>query len=222
MFRDLTTIYHTDYRDHYQDMEIANDIMKEAKEDVGDLIHPLDRQYAGLGMAEMTHRKPFDLYSSPYISDGASGTQIYRVPSTFRLPPKNTRLNPLLPIQSNSPHPLHPFSNNPNLPSRSSPSFASSVLAKATASANPPSPPSPKPTAAYSGTAPAPQTSAASSPKACVSHLPKLPSRATCLEKASIWPTYRANRPGTPRIILPAELGCCCYVRRNWGSRCWS
>ena len=36
-------------------MEIANGIMKEPKGDVGDLIHPLDRQYAGLGMAEMTH-----------------------------------------------------------------------------------------------------------------------------------------------------------------------
>ena len=40
-------------------MEIANDIMKDAKEDVGDLVHPLDRQYAGLGMAEMTPCKPF-------------------------------------------------------------------------------------------------------------------------------------------------------------------
>ena len=36
------------------DMSIAEEIMKEAKEDVTSIVHPLDRQYAGLGMAEMT------------------------------------------------------------------------------------------------------------------------------------------------------------------------
>ena len=39
------------------DMEIANTIMKEAKEDVSELVHPLDRQYAGLNLKEMTPRK---------------------------------------------------------------------------------------------------------------------------------------------------------------------
>ena len=43
-------------------MEIANSIMKEAKEDVEDLVHPLDRQFAGLGMAEMAHRKSSDFF----------------------------------------------------------------------------------------------------------------------------------------------------------------
>ena len=36
------------------DMSIADDIMKEAKEDSMSTLHPLDRQYALLGMAEMT------------------------------------------------------------------------------------------------------------------------------------------------------------------------
>ena len=39
------------------DMEIANNIMKEAKEDVSEHVHPLDRQYAGLNLKEMTPRK---------------------------------------------------------------------------------------------------------------------------------------------------------------------
>ena len=38
-------------------MEISDKIMKEAKADVTDLIHPLDRQYQGLGMTEMIDRK---------------------------------------------------------------------------------------------------------------------------------------------------------------------
>ena len=38
-------------------MEISDKIMKEAKADVTDIIHPLDRQYQGLGMTEMTDRK---------------------------------------------------------------------------------------------------------------------------------------------------------------------
>ena len=36
------------------DMRIAEELIKDAKEDGGDVVHPLDRQYAGLGMAEMT------------------------------------------------------------------------------------------------------------------------------------------------------------------------
>ena len=38
-------------------MDIANDIMKETKEEAGDIMHPLDRQFAKLGMDEMTSRK---------------------------------------------------------------------------------------------------------------------------------------------------------------------
>ena len=34
-------------------MEISDKIMKEAKADVTELVHPLDRQYQGLGMTEM-------------------------------------------------------------------------------------------------------------------------------------------------------------------------
>jgi poly [ADP-ribose] polymerase len=36
------------------DMSIAEEIMKDAKADVESAMHPLDRQYAGLGLAEMT------------------------------------------------------------------------------------------------------------------------------------------------------------------------
>lgn len=46
------------------DMEIANEIMKDANisDEMGNVAHPLDRQYAGLGMQEMTPRKyPCDL-----------------------------------------------------------------------------------------------------------------------------------------------------------------
>lgn len=41
------------------DMEIANEIMKDANipDEMGNVTHPLDRQYAGLGMQEMTPRK---------------------------------------------------------------------------------------------------------------------------------------------------------------------
>jgi poly [ADP-ribose] polymerase len=39
-------------------MEIANEIMKDAKLSTGEnMVHPLDRQYAGLNMQEMTPRK---------------------------------------------------------------------------------------------------------------------------------------------------------------------
>lgn len=36
------------------DMSIAEEIMKDAKADVASAMHPLDRQYAGLGLTEMT------------------------------------------------------------------------------------------------------------------------------------------------------------------------
>lgn len=41
------------------DMEIANEIMKDASisDEMGNVTHPTDRQYAGLGMQEMTPRK---------------------------------------------------------------------------------------------------------------------------------------------------------------------
>jgi len=39
------------------DMSIAQEIMKDAKGDAEGAVHPLDRQYAGLGMAEMTSCK---------------------------------------------------------------------------------------------------------------------------------------------------------------------
>lgn len=39
------------------DMEIANALMKESKNDEGKAIHPLDQQYSRLGMQEMTPRK---------------------------------------------------------------------------------------------------------------------------------------------------------------------
>ena len=39
------------------DMEIANTLMKEAKQSADGVVHPLDRQYQGLGMSEMTPRK---------------------------------------------------------------------------------------------------------------------------------------------------------------------
>ncbi|MCJ1308028.1 hypothetical protein MMC25_001678 [Agyrium rufum] len=40
--------------DSLSDMSISDKIMKESKSDVKDLIHPLDKQYTGLGMVEMT------------------------------------------------------------------------------------------------------------------------------------------------------------------------
>lgn len=39
------------------DMEIANALMKESKDNDGEAIHPLDQQYSRLGMQEMTPRK---------------------------------------------------------------------------------------------------------------------------------------------------------------------
>ena len=46
------------------DMSIAEEIMKEAKEDITSIVHPLDRQYAGLGMVEMT---PCEFHQYVYI-----------------------------------------------------------------------------------------------------------------------------------------------------------
>lgn len=43
--------------DSLSDMEIANALMKESKDDEGEAIHPLDRQYSRLGMQEMTPGK---------------------------------------------------------------------------------------------------------------------------------------------------------------------
>ena len=45
------------------DMEIANGIMKQAKDSEGENIHLIDRHYAGLGMKEMTPRKSSMLFS---------------------------------------------------------------------------------------------------------------------------------------------------------------
>ena len=45
------------------DMSIANQIMKESDEDVGEVVHQLDRQYLGLNMEEMTARKCIDINS---------------------------------------------------------------------------------------------------------------------------------------------------------------
>lgn len=48
-----------DLLESLSDMEIANEIMKDASvtDEKGNVTHPLDRQYAGLGMQEMTPRK---------------------------------------------------------------------------------------------------------------------------------------------------------------------
>ena len=48
-----------DLLESLSDMEIANEIMKDASvsDEKGNITHPLDRQYAGLGMQEMTPRK---------------------------------------------------------------------------------------------------------------------------------------------------------------------
>jgi poly [ADP-ribose] polymerase len=52
--------------DSLSDMKIAEDIIKEAESRSGnsDDLHPLDRQYAGLGMSEMT---PLDRKSTEFI-----------------------------------------------------------------------------------------------------------------------------------------------------------
>lgn len=46
--------------DSLSDMKIAEDIIKEAKSKKGDAgeVHPLDRQFAGLGMSELTPLNP--------------------------------------------------------------------------------------------------------------------------------------------------------------------
>lgn len=47
-----------DLLESLSDMEIANEIMKDAKVSAGEnTVHPLDRQFAGLNMEEMTPRK---------------------------------------------------------------------------------------------------------------------------------------------------------------------
>lgn len=54
------------------DMEIANEIMKDASvsDEKGNVSHRLDRQYAGLGMREMTPRKYFGSSAIPRCSQG--------------------------------------------------------------------------------------------------------------------------------------------------------
>ena len=47
------------------DMRVAEELMKDAKDDGADAIHPLDRQYQGLNMNEMTPRKPFPVLTYP-------------------------------------------------------------------------------------------------------------------------------------------------------------
>ena len=42
------------HQDFIQNMEIANGLMEEAKKDMEDSMHPLDRQFATLGMEEIT------------------------------------------------------------------------------------------------------------------------------------------------------------------------
>ncbi|PYI11020.1 poly polymerase [Aspergillus sclerotiicarbonarius CBS 121057] len=70
------------------DMEVANNIMKEAKE--ADTVHHLDRQFQGLGMREMT---PLDHASTEFIelddylnrSRGATHGIRYKVINIFRI-----------------------------------------------------------------------------------------------------------------------------------------
>ena len=47
------------------DMRVAEELMKDARDDGADVIHPLDRQYQGLNMNEMTPRKSFPALTYP-------------------------------------------------------------------------------------------------------------------------------------------------------------
>ena len=47
------------------DMRVADELMKDAKDVGADVIHPLDRQYQGLNMNEMTPRKSFSDFTYP-------------------------------------------------------------------------------------------------------------------------------------------------------------
>ncbi|KAL2356801.1 poly polymerase catalytic domain-containing protein [Cryomyces antarcticus] len=76
--------------DSLSDMSIADEIMKGAKEDVTDAVHPLDRQYQGLGMSEMT---PLDRESSEFTqlqdyllkTHGATHYMKFEVHEIFRI-----------------------------------------------------------------------------------------------------------------------------------------
>lgn len=78
--------------DSLSDMKIAEDIIKEAKSQGGFQgdVHPIDRQYAGLGMSEMT---PLDPKSKEYQeleaylqgTRGATHTISYEVEDIFRI-----------------------------------------------------------------------------------------------------------------------------------------
>ncbi len=87
--------------------------------------------------------------------------------------------------------PTEPLSNSHE-------SSASTAPAKPTASPNPNSPNSRNQTSGSSGTAPAPPITVVSSPKAYVSHHPKLHSMAMPLARASTSPTSLVN----PRSIV--------------------
>ena len=69
------------------DMEIANEIMKDANvsDEVGNVTHRLDRQYTGLGMQEMSPRRYSSDISLAAI-DLDSGQYLQRVQATSRLP----------------------------------------------------------------------------------------------------------------------------------------
>jgi poly [ADP-ribose] polymerase len=66
------------------DMSIAEEIMKTAKEDVTSTVHPIDRQYAGLGMAEMTPCKK-------HVPKKAFAVLIYSQWSTSHRNSRNSR-----------------------------------------------------------------------------------------------------------------------------------
>lgn len=72
------------------DMKIAEEIMKEAKTSSESNVHPLDRQYAGLGMSEMTALDPKSIEFtelSDYLhkSRGATHGLNYSIEDIFRI-----------------------------------------------------------------------------------------------------------------------------------------
>lgn len=78
--------------DSLSDMKIAEDIIKEAKSKSGyhSDLHPLDRQYAGLGMAEMTPLSPKSVEFQElevYLQGtrGATHSLTYEVEDIFRI-----------------------------------------------------------------------------------------------------------------------------------------
>lgn len=81
-----------DLLDSLSDMKIAEDIIKDAKSKTGynSDLHPLDRQYAGLGMSEMT---PLSRKSKEFVeleaylqgTRGATHALTYEVEDIFRI-----------------------------------------------------------------------------------------------------------------------------------------